>query len=373
MSCLTSSLKKRTRSKLWQLVVWYAGDGLNPPAANCSTSYPSDGRTTLTISWHLSKPIPTSRRISKPFTLKAWMRSRVPDPTTLAPTLILVPWRPSRTLFPNVRCWSSHACRSSILRGLTAIRPRLKRRSRSRLNIWSLLFNTEFLQVDMTGNYHWPEEETVPASTFRGLTRPLQHPRICWRGIGKGPAPFLFLRDNLECLTEMLLHFSNTITALTISFGHIGMYNEYSRGITREDLVPLSLSSLKHLSLLRFDLDEPLLSNDPEKSLCWTDSAGIPTLLSFFPHDLPLTGGIHIDVMVEQDLLPGVPIYMHNRSEVEDALLQFNNLSDVTLVLRNSYDGEECARAADGIYLRAVWPSWFTHLNQKERVSWSMV
>ncbi|KAI0806860.1 hypothetical protein C8Q74DRAFT_18461 [Fomes fomentarius] len=32
------------------------------------------------------------------------------------------------------------------------------------------LFNTEFLQVDMTGNYHWPEEETVPASTFRGLT-----------------------------------------------------------------------------------------------------------------------------------------------------------------------------------------------------------
>ncbi len=42
----------------------------------------------------------------------------------------------------------------------------------------------------------------------------------------------------------------------------------------------------------------------------------------------------------------GVPLHMHDRSEVEDALLRFNNLSDVTLVVHNLYKGEEYARAA---------------------------
>lgn len=108
------------------------------------------------------------------------------------------------------------------------------------------LFNTKFLQVDMTANYHWPaDSETVPASTFRGLTRPLQHPWICWKGIGRGPAPFLFLRDNLQYLSEvhlgfyvwrhipeigqMLLHFSNTITTFTISSNPNGMYDKLNR------------------------------------------------------------------------------------------------------------------------------------------------
>lgn len=93
--------------------------------------------------------------------------------------------------------------------------------------------------------------------------------------------------------------------------------------VTREDLVPLSLSSLKYLDFLRFNLTESLFSGDPEKTLRWMDSTGIPMFLSFFPHNLPLTDGVQIDTILVQDLLHSGPIHVHDRSEVEDALLQF--------------------------------------------------
>lgn len=76
------------------------------------------------------------------------------------------------------------------------------------------------------------------------------------------------------------------------------------------------------------------------------DSTGIPMFLSFFPYDLPLTDGVQIDAILVQDLLHSGPIHVHDRSEVEDTLLQFNNLTDVTLVFCDLNDGEECARVA---------------------------
>ena len=74
------------------------------------------------------------------------------------------------------------------------------------------------------------------------------------------------------------------------------------------------------------------------------DATGIPTFLSQFRKDLPLHlgHGITIDAMYEQDLVPGpFPVYVYPRTEIEDALLRFENLQHVLINMRNVYDSDE--------------------------------
>ena len=79
------------------------------------------------------------------------------------------------------------------------------------------------------------------------------------------------------------------------------------------------------------------------------DATGIPTFLSQFRKDLSLHlgDGITIDTMCEQDLVPGpFPVYVYPRTEIEDALLRFENFQDVVINMRNVYDDEHDAWAA---------------------------
>lgn len=227
---------------------------------------------------------------------------------------------------------------------------------------------------------------SVPPSSKRGHDA-LLHPRsphvrsMCWNGITTDcPLPLSSFRGYLAptCLKalhltfhdwahlveigQVLHHVSGSLTSMTFTFANalddyrlrehereshlvrshihisLSMLTRHVTIATTEEWEALHLSSLSNLRFICFELKDPLITHwggPTGGNPSWVDEIGIAAFLGQFPKAIPLQHvGVFIRVTFREQRIGWRRSYIHYRTKIEDALLQFENLDGIGIEVR---------------------------------------
>ncbi|KAI0693842.1 hypothetical protein C8T65DRAFT_59734 [Cerioporus squamosus] len=190
------------------------------------------------------------------------------------------------------------------------------------------LFQTKMMQVELSGGWALdPMRDSMDNDISISPRWPICHQDICMKGIyHRRTAPFLALTNSLQPCSLQRLHltfeqwshldemarflqyFGEYIKEFVITFAYSLIYyvkhdHAVKLAASVEEWASYSVSSLRALSKLGFNLSEPLVSRYLDEPRSWPDSIGIPRFLACFPQDLPLDDGIHIKLRFVDDIM----------------------------------------------------------------------